>query len=228
MSQDFPPFDPKAFQKEIEDHFRAVMGDAEFEHSLISQAAMKLARTESARSIGIVWGSTLETTLELAIRRNLTIDGRLEDRAAFMFKPSGPLGSFSNKIDLGAFLNLYNETVWRELVTVKDVRNAFAHKFEADSFESQQISALVNNLCFIDNFIRHKDGMTHIEHSTYTKAKTSAGYRENPLATHKDRFMRTCEFYNHCLVNARPGRPFPDLHFSPHAAWREGFREESH
>ena len=56
------------------------------------------------------------------------------------------MASFSVKIDLGLLLGIYEPQVHRYLRTVKDIRNAFAHKSEPINFETQKIAGLCGNI----------------------------------------------------------------------------------
>jgi hypothetical protein len=62
-----------------------------------------------------------------------------------LFRASGPLGAFSVKINVAFLLNLFTETARRELETIKEIRNEFAHRI-ARSFSFERIRDLANNL----------------------------------------------------------------------------------
>lgn len=62
------------------------------------------------------------------------------------FRPDGPLGSFSARIKLAQYLNLVSSQVRRDLDTIRDIRNDFAHKLEFEDFNTQSIKDRCMNL----------------------------------------------------------------------------------
>ena len=85
----------------------------------------------------------LEERLIEAIKARLVEDDELGNK---LFKGYGPLGSLSAKIDMGFLLGIYEKDVRRFLHTVKDIRNAFAHKPEPMDFQTQKIKDLCSNI----------------------------------------------------------------------------------
>jgi len=100
---------------------------------------------QSDRGAMIIASSMMEARLEklMALRLDPNID---EDQWGRMFRGSGPVASFSAKIDLGLFLQLYPIEVHRMLHKLRDIRNKAAHRTEAISFETQSIKDRCNNL----------------------------------------------------------------------------------
>jgi hypothetical protein len=60
----------------------------------------------------------------------------------------GPLATFSAKNDLALLMGLYDSRTYRDLVTLKDIRNKFAHAAQPISFRTQSVIELCNNLIF--------------------------------------------------------------------------------
>ncbi len=69
--------------------------------------------------------------------------------AAPMFHEGQPLGAFGSKIRLAYLIGLYSKSVYNDLHIVGKIRNAFAHKAEADSFSYDQIASWVNNMTIL-------------------------------------------------------------------------------
>jgi len=65
---------------------------------------------------------------------------------------TGALGAFSTKIDLGYLIGLYGSKAHRELITVKDIRNKFAHALDVGSFYNSPIKDLAFNLSFCERY----------------------------------------------------------------------------
>jgi hypothetical protein len=110
-------------------------------------------RDESDRAVGIIAGSALESALLHAIQR------RLHNHPVALkslFRPSGPLGPFSNKIDLGYVMGVYGKKTYRDLITIKDIRNTFAHDLSINSFSDQKIKALCANLVLVESHTKER------------------------------------------------------------------------
>ena len=96
----------------------------------------------SARAAAIVGAVLVEESLTNLLKSRLNRDqGILDD----VFRPSGPMGTFSTKIKMGFLMGLYSPETRRELDTIREIRNEFAHNM-ARSFDVQRIRDLANNL----------------------------------------------------------------------------------
>ena len=80
---------------------------------------------DSDRAAGIVGAVLVEESLTALLKSRLLPD---EDLIRELFRSSGPLGAFSVKINTGFLMGLYSSTARRELETIKDIRNEFAHR----------------------------------------------------------------------------------------------------
>jgi hypothetical protein len=92
---------------------------------------------QSDRAAAIVATAFLEEQLVETIKACLADEPQIINR---IFKGQGPLASLSAKIDLGLLLKIYGKRDHRQLVTIKDVRNKFAHGVRPLAFESQDIA----------------------------------------------------------------------------------------
>jgi hypothetical protein len=105
---------------------------------------------DSERAIAIVIGSMIETRLQRAIvarfRRNQALESSL-------FRPSGPLGTFSTKIDLACLMGLLSDEGHRDLKILKDIRNSFAHDLSIRDFSSRAIADKAANFKLIDSYV---------------------------------------------------------------------------
>jgi hypothetical protein len=73
-------------------------------------------------------------TMLLAAGRQLS-----NTQLAEFFDSYGPLNTFSAKIDISYFFKLINETTYRDLKAIKNVRNCFAHAKEIVTFEDEDV-----------------------------------------------------------------------------------------
>jgi hypothetical protein len=63
-----------------------------------------------------------------------------------MFGPGAALGDFGLKINLGYLCGFYSATGWKELDTIRRIRNEFAHNLEIDRFDIPMVKDRCNNL----------------------------------------------------------------------------------
>jgi len=95
------------------------------------------------RGAAITAGAYLERKLEFAIKSSLRRDADIENR---LFKGYGPLATFAAKVDLAILMGLIPRFDHKQLLTIKDIRNEFAHNPLPTTFQSQRIAGLCGNL----------------------------------------------------------------------------------
>jgi DNA-binding MltR family transcriptional regulator len=109
--------------------------------------AIKLIDAEieraSDRAACIIAGSYVETKLTEYLKSKVNHHKDLWDR---LTHPSAPLGSFSVKIDIAFMFALITKEARSDLVILKDVRNAFAHKMTIAGFQDQWVQDKCKNL----------------------------------------------------------------------------------
>jgi hypothetical protein len=86
---------------------------------------------EKDRGAAVVGGGFLEAKLTELIQVVLRDD---EDTARQLFKPTGPLGGFGNKVLVGYMLRLYRKETRNDLILIGEIRNRFAHRPEPTTF----------------------------------------------------------------------------------------------
>jgi hypothetical protein len=98
----------------------------------------------SDRVIGIVAGAMVEQRLEISLKWRLRLQEHTQNQ---LFKPTGPLGPFKNKIDLGFLLYMYEKPMWLALTGISEIRNKFAHRIEQTfSHGDEQFNAAMKHL----------------------------------------------------------------------------------
>lgn len=112
-------------------------------HDVIAELA-----AGSHRAIAVLGGAFVEEHLTMLLRSRLESEpvGSGNNMANEMFRPGGPLGDFGNKIALGYLIRLYGKVAWKELDTIRYIRNAFAHRAETNNFGIQNIRNRCDNL----------------------------------------------------------------------------------
>ncbi len=171
---------------------------------------------ESDRAAAIMSAALLEDRLEKKIRQHVRQSSAKHDRAynvlANIFRPSGPLGNFSIKIQFGYLLRIYDEIVLRELDTIKDIRNLFAHELTIRSFGNTRVKDLCNNLRILERYFVEvvewqSDPMIPVVHGTI--------HHEIFYATPKMRYINACATYASLLQWFRDSRMPPILGDGP-------------
>lgn len=95
------------------------------------------------RAAAIIAAAFFEDRLTLAIRERLVNDPRVVNP---LLKGTGPLASFSAKIDLAYLLGIYGAPTRATLHTIRNIRNEFAHNLAPLTFESQKIKDMCATL----------------------------------------------------------------------------------
>jgi hypothetical protein len=109
---------------------------------------------DSDRAVAIVVGSMMEVRLQRAMLSKLHRDEKIEKR---LYHASGPLGSFSAKIDLAFQIGLLSKDAHDDLVILKNIRNDFAHDLSIVDFRSQTVSNKAIHFALIDSYVAETD-----------------------------------------------------------------------
>ena len=99
--------------------------------------------SETDRGCALMAGSFLDYELERLLREKLVGGKKHLDS---LFDYSGPLGTFSSKINISYSLGFICKTSFSDLNLIRKIRNDFGHTHYALSFESEIIKNKVNNL----------------------------------------------------------------------------------
>src|SRR6516165_7584146 len=98
-------------------------------------AVLDELESASPRAAVIVGASFVEDHLTRLIKSRLMDD---ENALTHFFDQNGALGTFSAKTKLGYLMGLYSQEAWKELETVRSIRNDFAHELRI-SFDMQSV-----------------------------------------------------------------------------------------
>jgi len=105
--------------------------------------ALEALKTETDRGAGIIGATILDLALTHSLKNYLHKNQKLTD--AF-FAITGPVGDLGPKVDLAFLICLIGEEAYRDLITVKNIRNYFAHRLNVSNFKSEAIATLSRNL----------------------------------------------------------------------------------
>jgi DNA-binding MltR family transcriptional regulator len=163
----------------------------------IRQTLVELAQ-DSDRAAGIVGAVLVDDALTVLLKSRLQRD---EDLIKDIFRASGPLGSFNTKITMGFLMGLYSKDAWKELNTIKEIRNQFAHHI-ARSFAFERIRDLAKNLSLAEEVEFHV--RMEVTGAAWLNTKPPADMPTTPLLPPispdkldpRERYLRSCQFYS--------------------------------
>jgi hypothetical protein len=178
------------------------------------QTTLRELESDSDRAAGIVGAALVDESLTALLKSRLHPDQRLIQK---MFRSSGPLGAFSVKITMGFLMRLYSHEAQRELETIKDIRNEFAHRI-ARSFQFDNIRDLANNLSLSEKveFYITNDATEQKPAVLYIGAGSKPADRSvepvlPPIKPERlvprERYIRACQFYSGALLLAGHASP---------------------
>ncbi len=113
-----------------------------------SSAWAELTST-SDRTAAIVGALLVDQRLTRAIVTRCQRDNEIE---TFLFRPSGPIGSFGAKIRLAFLMNMISRDAYTDLRAFVKIRNDFAHEL-GRSFEGQSIKDQCASFSIIEKHI---------------------------------------------------------------------------
>ena len=162
------------------------------------EAALEEVRTGGDRAAAIVAAALVEEHLASVIKGFLHQNIKITND---MFRGSGPLGSFSAKINLAFLIGIFSHECHKELETIKEIRNRFAHDLTIKGFDDQRIKDLTNNLT------RHESSFTITNPNRETGKRGTLVYAPTPekSVNARDRYIRSCKFYTAILSMHIPG-----------------------
>ena len=141
-------------------------------------------RDQSDRAAAIVAATVLDLVLTSALKEFLQSHPKVADPFLAI---TGPVGDFGAKIDLALLVGLVDGAVHRDLITVKDVRNYFAHKLNVSSFESDAIADLSKNIKIAES--RSHEGPEGYNFVGTTSMSIGIKDREKILSDPRDRYL---------------------------------------
>jgi len=156
-------------------------------------AVQELA-TISDRAAAIVAAALLENRIERSLKFHL-VDHRKNAGASVhldMFRSSGPLGSFSAKINMGYMIGLYSAGAWKDLDYIREIRNVFAHKIENRAFDS--VSDLCKNITWFQQFVFPR-GTREAETPQHLSTKMYEEDLQGQLEDPRKRYLLAVRFY---------------------------------
>ena len=104
--------------------------------SNLNKEIIQEIEAQTDRAAALIAAAYLEERLRAALDARTCRYANVENE---FYRSSGPLGSFSARIDLALLLGIIEPQVHKFLHTIKDIRNAFAHQAEPRDFDTQRL-----------------------------------------------------------------------------------------
>jgi hypothetical protein len=102
----------------------------------------------SDRAAAIVGAAIVEIYLTGALKLHLHEKEKL---TKVFFSRTGPVGDFGPKADLAFLVGIIGDRTHRDLVTIINIRNAFAHSLKVRDFNSDKPKTLSSNLKIVED-----------------------------------------------------------------------------
>jgi hypothetical protein len=153
------------------------------------------------RAAAIVAAAFVDDHLAIALKRRFHQDEKILNET---FRSSGPLGSFSAKINLAFLVGLCSKETCKELDTIREIRNEFAHNGLTRDFNSQRVRDLANNLRFGKKF---KITIAPADEGDDPTPVFVSGEKDKPK-TPREHYIKACQNLLFFLVFAHHTNPF--------------------
>ena len=152
--------------------------------------------TETDRACGVLGAAYLDAILEDLFRYRLTA---MQDD---LLGQSGPLGSFNSRIKVAFSLSWINADTYADLITIKSIRNDFAHSFNHElHFGDPSIADRCRNLRTSSEFLK---GFSECAKKNPNLAPEAFDAMRDALATPRWRFQLAVETIGQLLGDLPP------------------------
>lgn len=131
--------------------------------------------SESDRGCVLILTSDLDNYLNEILSfwfKNIGNVSNKQEKVIFDF--SGPLGSFSNKIQLSKALGIIDDTIYRDLLIIRKIRNLAAHSNNSFSLSNNTVKNKIRNL---HNISKHSQNIPRFDY----KSKNQSTFETNTL-----------------------------------------------
>lgn len=147
------------------------------------------------RVVGIVLGTLLDERLAATLKEVVPQDDKILEGT--FDHESRVFGTFGSRIELGFVLSIFSKETRRDLMLIAKIRNGFAHKLSAKSFDSDPIRNLIDELAIPDRHLSFSNGAMVWDFNPKLLP---------PISTRRDRFIRAVQALNLSLF-LEPERP---------------------
>jgi hypothetical protein len=170
-------------------------------HELLRQVEEEMEGL-SHRAAAVVGGAFVEEHLTHVLQSRVVWNKKIIEKR---FAAGRAFGDFGAKIDLGYLIGVYSNQAYKELTTIRRIRNDFAHQLEVNSFDRDDMRDRCQNLVLsqekIVKAIRGEDGDSILlvlgerKKEREEEISISDFSFETCPPSPRDRFATACKFY---------------------------------
>ena len=106
---------------------------------------LDMISNETDRGLALITASYLDNIIEKAFRENLIIPNKTFSDKLFNHNGAA-LGSLSIKCDIALAFGWIDEFTFKDIATIRAIRNKFAHYLDVSSFADDKIKSLVSQI----------------------------------------------------------------------------------
>ena len=170
----------------------------------------ELNKGASDRAVGIIAASLVEIHLTKLLQHGCIQEAGTKDTVLKnMFRSSGPMGPFGNKTRMAYLLGMISEECFKNLETMRDIRNRFAHHTEIGSFEHEEVSSRCFNFTLVDKYVSDENAGRHGDPSALFLYEKPGS--EQLLKNPKSRYVLSAHIFSmgiqSATVNPKPYKP---------------------
>jgi DNA-binding MltR family transcriptional regulator len=132
----------------------------------------------------LVGASYLDASLGTLLKEGFVHRGKTADK---MLEPGGLLSEFRARSDLAYCLGLVNEDEYRDLSTIAEIRNRFAHSYLSIDFKDNEVKRLCGELQAWRFFRRSELRAESSARRQFQQSVVVIGDRLNNPAVYRDR-----------------------------------------
>lgn len=179
-----------------------------FSSEKLDIAAIDELEKSSDRAVGVIAGAMVDAWLTDTVRRDLHRDDEpySKEIRRRVFNPDGPLGSFSAKVNVAYLVGFFTPEAHADLETFGRIRNRFAHFREHNTFDTDSVRALCENLKLIDKQVAGAAAWSKKVGSDTVHYMDAVGLAHNKVTLHlvnypdvlktpKGRFVSTAKLF---------------------------------
>lgn len=144
---------------------------------------------DSDRAAAIVGGAIVEHFLNGAVTRARVGSVGSQPRSARR-------ETFGGKISFARQIGLVSDEAHRDLISLKAVRNAFAHELRIDAFDEPSVQELCNNLLLVDQRVGPVTGeVPELEPNSSRRSFAQLTDYESKIKNPRFRYVTTCQIF---------------------------------
>lgn len=173
----------------------------------VSMDAVMELNTETPRAAAVVGAAITDSILSETLLGYFPREGRTRDE--LLNSSGGRLGDYDTKAKLAYALGIISTQAFRDIVTIGQIRNKFAHRLDIKSFDHEKIVSLCRDLKLIETTV----GTLARSYAPGISLRFMEPDLDKKLADPKTRFILSVKIITSALVNRpeAPSKPSPPV-----------------